>query len=100
MKKGLSRIATIAMGLAAMAGMTNVTVAEPTGSTTTQQTNRRDAIAVKPEAPRPMMQVRKAFGFYGTESNKPSRFLNQRQYRKLVRQNPCLAKSKKHRSKN
>ena len=47
--------------------------------------------------------IRNMFGGFSGQSNpRKHKFgvLNQRQYRKLVRQNPCLLKSKKHRSKN
>lgn len=43
---------------------------------------------------------RNHFGGFSGSSDKPSRFLNQRQYRKHCRQNPCAYRSKKHRSRN
>jgi predicted metalloprotease len=39
-------------------------------------------------------------GFSKVSHRQPGRFLNQRQYRKKVRQNRHLLNSKKHRSKN
>lgn len=84
--------------LTALATMGAPSMAAPTVNATTHEV--REGIADVKKAPRPVMQVRNAFGGFGNVSHKASRHLNQRQYRKLVRQNPHLRKSRKHRSKN
>lgn len=92
MKKGkLGMLALI--GLASMGAPS---MAAPTVS----QYESRDAVADIKKTPQPVMQIRNAFGGFGNASHKASRYLNQRQYRKLVRQNPHLKNSQKHRSKN
>lgn len=64
------------------------------------QGKKTEAIVMAPEVAKPV-SVRNVFGGYsGGGTGNPSRFLNQRQYRKKCRQNNNLYKSKKHRSKN
>jgi hypothetical protein len=88
----------------AMANM-GAPMAAPAAPTTQQQSQqqsseRREQAPMRISAPQVMVQYRNMFGGFGNASHKASRHLNQRQYRKLVRQNPHLRKSKKYRGKN
>jgi hypothetical protein len=101
MKKRTSKFAllgAIAMGLGAIAAPQ---VQEGSVSNTTQQaptsTQTRDAIAVRVQAPKPV-QARLNFTNGGT-GGEAGRVLNQRQYRKWMRQCPQLRRSKKCRVK-
>lgn len=101
MKKQI--LGLVAAGMA----MANMTAPVAAASVTTQQeqgterqSNRREQAPMRIAAPTMHMQFRNMFGGFGNPTHKASRHLNQRQYRKLVRQNPHLRKSRKHRSKN
>lgn len=94
MKKGA--IGLLAAGLLAAMSPTQATVKTVDGQTGTEN---RNAIPFERAPVRPQME-RNVHGSFGNTTDKPSRFLNQRQYRKKCRQNPTLYKSKKHRSKN
>ena len=76
-----------------------VVVVENTQQQSSEQ-GRREQAPMRISAPQVMVQYRNMFGGFGNASHKASRHLNQRQYRKLVRQNPHLRKSKKYRGKN
>lgn len=94
MKKGV-------LGLLAAAALSTVSPTHATVKTAEGQTGteNRNAIPIERAPIRPQTE-RNVHGSFGNTSDKPSRFLNQRQYRKKCRQNPSLYKSKKHRSKN
>lgn len=98
MKKKLGIVgAGIAAALSAFTpSNTQVVAATPTNSTAP---NTKEAIVVNNHQEPIVYQRSGMFGGWA-KSIGESRFLNQRQYRKKVRQNPCLYKSKKHRGKN
>jgi hypothetical protein len=69
--------------------------------TTNQTQSTRDQREHKYKVPEPSFELRKLPSYLGFQSGPDHRrILNQRQYRKLCRQNPSMYKSKKHRSKN
>ena len=85
---------------AAMAMMGAPSVIAASSNSGSVQTSNRDAIKLDVKAPQPTQMVRNLSGLFGNASDKPYIVRNQRQYRKLVRQNPNIFRSKKHRNNN
>lgn len=77
-----------------MAGTSQATI-QPS-----QQVIQKDAIDKLQKQSTINQMVRSGMNNGWAESAGESRVLNQRQYRKKVRSNPSLYKSRKHRSKN
>jgi hypothetical protein len=107
MKSNLKKILIAGAGMLGLATAFNK-VTEATHATAQATKEAFDELqknpALLPEEPKYRIGNR-GFGFpafYSTPSHSviPSHRLNQRQYRKLERQNPSLRRSKKHRSKN
>lgn len=96
MRRSFARLGLLTAALAL--GGTPQALPAQQGSNNVRTVNK-DAIKEDITPTRPVM-VRNAFGGFGNVSHKASRMLNQRQYRKLVKQNPNIYRSKKHRSKN
>lgn len=96
MRRSFSKLAVLGAALA-LAGAPAATASLP--SSNQSQSVKKDAIQQEVKQTRPMM-VKNQSGLWGNETNNPFIDRNQRQYRKLVRQNPWMRKSKKHRSRN
>lgn len=94
----MSKMKAIVAGLMALG-----TAIAPASSATADagSVQVRDQRAVKHKAPRPVTKHNGMPSFMGfTTGPVPYKMLNQRQYRKMCRQNPSMYRSKKHRSKN
>ena len=85
--------------LAALSAMMAMASAPFSAGASAKQSSNKE-MAVKSDQVAAPVSYRNVFGGFGNASTKPSRFLNQRQYRKMVRQNPWIAKSRKHRKNN
>lgn len=96
---GSSRLAAVVAAIA-MLGSPAAAVSSSSSVPGTVNTANKDAIKEDVTPVRPM-SLRNKFGGFSQVSVKAANVhKNQRQYRKHVRSNPWLLKSKKHRSKN
>lgn len=93
--------AAIATAIAMAPGATLITTSEAQAQHAQQNQQRQnDVILVDNQLPSIPIQMRQGLNLNFSSNPGESRFLNQRQYRKKVRSNPSLYKSRKHRSKN
>lgn len=103
MKKSLKSVLLAgAMLGAGMAGMATTGANVGTPGNDKSQTSK-EAINKEAEPVKSVSQKKKQkawTGEYTRHKGNAGEFKNQRQYRKMVAQNPHLRKSKKHRSKN
>lgn len=86
---------------AGMAGMATTGTTVTPGNDKAQSSKEAIKKEVEPVKSVPQKKKQKAWtGEYRRHRGNAGEFKNQRQYRKMVAQNPHLRKSKKHRSKN
>lgn len=98
-KSKMGLLAAIGVGLASSISPTIASnVAQGTETNAPSQSSKRDAVVFPVQAPKPV-ENRLNFTNGGTGKD-ANRFLNQRQYRKWIRQNPHMRRSKKCRIKS